>query len=82
MAARLASVAQHQTAMGIVVILPIFTSFAAFVLAIALYAITRTEHGEVALLGFACRVGEGVINALPVATLGLLWLGSTRGSSS
>jgi hypothetical protein len=49
----------------------------ALVLAMALYGITREEDHELALLALSCRVGEGVLAAIPaLATLGLLWLGT------
>lgn len=82
MTARIESVAQHQAEMGAVVLLSLLTSFAALILGVALYVITRAVQREIALLGFACRVGEGVLNALPVATLGLLWLGTTGAAAA
>jgi len=73
-AAKLASIAQHTTEMHIAVLLTVLSSFSALVLAVTLYGITRDEDHEVAMLGFACRVGEGVLGAIPLTTVGLLWL--------
>src|SRR2546423_7591081 len=75
-AAKLASVAQHTTEMRVAVLLTVLSSFSALVLAVTLYGITRDEDRELALLGFACRIGEGVVGAVPLTTLGLLWLRS------
>src|SRR6185295_15037680 len=47
----------------------------AVVLAAALYAITRDEDRNVAVLGLSFRVGEGVLAAFGALTsLGVLWL--------
>jgi hypothetical protein len=60
-AAKLAGIAQHPTEVGIVVVLGFIQCFAALVLAITLYAITREQDADLAMLALACRVGEGVI---------------------
>ncbi len=80
--AKLASIAQHVTEMRVTVLLTVLSSFSALVLAVTLYAITRDEDREVALLGFACRVGEGLLGAIPMTTLGLLWLATTAGPNA
>jgi hypothetical protein len=77
--AKLASIAQHATEMRVTVLLTMLSSFSALVLAVTLYAITRDEDRELALLGFACRLGEGVVYAIPLSTLGLLWLVTAAG---
>ncbi len=79
-AARLAGIAQHPTAVGIVVLLGFIQCFAALVLAVTLYAITREQDGDVAMLALACRVGEGVIagSSMP-RTPALVWLATARG---
>src|SRR2546423_4712272 len=78
-AAKLASVAQHTTEMHVAVLLTMLSVFSALVLAVTLYGITRDVDHELATLGFACRVGEGVVGAIPLTTLGLLWLGTAGG---
>src|SRR5205085_4721122 len=44
---------------------------------VALHAITRDEDRELSVLALSCRVGEGVLGAIPtLAMVGLLWLGT------
>jgi hypothetical protein len=76
-AEKLVSVAAHTTEMRISLILSLVMCFSALVLGVTLYGLTRDEDSELALLGFACRVGEGLGGALPLTTLGLLWLATT-----
>lgn len=53
------------------------------ILAVGLYGITRDEDHELAVLALACRVGEGVLGAIPTAAMvGLLWLGTSAGTGS
>src|SRR5437660_736078 len=79
-AGTLAAIAQHTSDMRIVVVLSVLTCFVALALAVALYAITRDEDSDLALLALTCRVGEGVLGGISVlAMLGLLWLGTTAG---
>jgi hypothetical protein len=61
-----------------VVLLSLLTSFAALVLAVTLYAITREQDSDLAMLALTCRVAEGVLNAAIglVATVRVLWLGT------
>jgi hypothetical protein len=76
-AAKLASIAHHATDIRIVAVLSLLSSFAALTLAVTLYAITRDEDRDLALLGMSCRAAEGVVNAIAVLeTLALLWLGT------
>lgn len=78
-AAKLANVAQHTTAMRIAIVLTLLSAFCAFALAVTMFAVTRDEDRDVAMLGLVCRVGEGVLGALPLTTLGLLWLATATG---
>jgi hypothetical protein len=71
---KLASIAQHAALMRWCVVLSLVTFVDAVVLAVALYGLTRDEDHELAALALSCRIGEGVLNALPITTLGLLWL--------
>ena len=82
-AARLASMAQHATDVRVGVLLGLLTCFVALALAVALYAITREQDPDLAMLALACRVGEGVLGAifLPM-TLGLLSLATTAGANA
>jgi hypothetical protein len=78
MAGRLARVAQHAPDVRISVLLMLLDCVVALVLGAALYGITRDEDRDLALVALACRVGEGVLGAIPVlATLGVLWLATT-----
>src|SRR4029078_1641105 len=75
-AAKLARMADYSTDVRLAIILKLGECFSVFVVAVALYAITRDENQELAMLALLCRVTEGVF----VATLipnsqGLLWLG-------
>lgn len=72
-AAKLASIAQHATDMRLVVVLSLLTSVSALVLGVTLYAITREQDPDLAMLALTCRVLEGVAEGIPT-TLGLLWL--------
>src|SRR5216110_1145219 len=64
-AAKLANIAAHRPQMGLCFILTLLTIFAALILAVALYALTRDEDAGLALLALTCRVVEGVLNAVP-----------------
>lgn len=80
-AARLASMAQHPAAMGLVVVLVLLQGFSALVLAATLYAITREQDADLAMLGLTCRVVEGVLAGIVIPrTLGLLWLSTATGA--
>lgn len=80
-AARLASIAEHAADMRLIAMLLLLDCVVAFALGVALYGITRDHDHELAVLALCCRVGEGVVAAIPVlATLGLLWLATAAGS--
>ena len=82
-AAKLVSIGQHATDVRVSVVLSLLTCFAALVLAVTLYGITRDEDHELAVLALSCRVGEGVLSSIfIIATLGLLWLGAATGASA
>ncbi|MBX7152835.1 DUF4386 domain-containing protein [bacterium] len=77
-AARLAGIAGHTSELGLTIILNLLCNLSAIILAVTLYALTRDADREIALLGLACRVGEGLIGAANLPkTLGLLWLATT-----
>jgi hypothetical protein len=78
--ARLTSIAQHATEMRGAIMLSLASCFAAIVLAVTLYAITRDQDRDIALIGFACRLGEGLVGASFILTkLELLWLATASG---
>src|SRR6266851_834007 len=77
-AAKLASIAHHASAMRLAIVLEMLGCFCALVLAVTLYAITREQDPDLAMLAMTCRVAEGVLNAAIglVAMVGVLWLGT------
>lgn len=82
-AAKLAGIAQHASDVRITVVLDLLQCFSALVLAVTLYAITREQDPDLAMLALTCRVGEGVIAAIGIpSTLGLLWLATAAGAST
>ena len=81
-AAKLASIAQHATYVRITVILTLLAGFSALVLAVTLFAITRDEDPDLAMLAMMCRVAEGITGVFVAGTLGLLWLATTSGANA
>ena len=82
-AAKLTSIAQHATDVRIYAVLILLTSFSALVLGVTLYAITREQDPDVAMLGMTCRVIEAVNGATSLkGILGLLWLATAAGQSA
>jgi hypothetical protein len=82
-AVKLAGIAQHATDVRVTVVLSLASCFAALVLAVTLYAITREQDPDLAMLGLTCRVAEGVTGAVSIpATLGLLRLATAAGPNA
>ena len=82
-AAKLAAIARHEGDMRLVVLLGLVQSFSALVLAVTLWAITREEDPDLAMLALACRVSEGILGGLSVpGTLTLLWLATATGANA
>ena len=74
-AARLALIAQQAWRIRVNIVLTLVICATAIVLAAALYGITRGEDPDLAILGLAFRVGEGVLAGIGALTsLGILWL--------
>ncbi|MEO8500339.1 MAG: DUF4386 domain-containing protein [Vicinamibacteria bacterium] len=83
MAEKLATIAQHTTDVGAIVLLGLIQCFAALVLGVTLYAITREQDRDLAMLGLICRVGEGLIGSLSIpGMLALLWLATATGTKA
>ncbi|PWU01999.1 MAG: DUF4386 domain-containing protein [Terriglobia bacterium] len=79
-AAKLAGIAQHPIEVGIVVDLGFIQAFAALILAVTLYAITREQDPDLAMLALTCRVTEGVIGGFSILrTPALVWLATATG---
>ena len=82
-AAKLATLAQHAADVHLAVVLSLLGCLSALVLAVTLYAITREQDPDLALLALTCRVAEGVIGAVSISeTLGVLWLATGTGTSA
>jgi len=82
-AERLASIAQHAADLRAALVLTLFSSFMALVLGVTLYALTREQDPDVAMMGLVFRAGEGVAGALGLQhSLGLLWLATVTGASA
>jgi len=80
MAAKLSNIAQHATDLRIATILSLLSGLSALVLAVTLYAITRDQDPDLAMLGLTCRVGEGITGVVNIpTTLGLIWLATATG---
>ena len=78
-AAKLARIGEYSSDVRLAIILKLAECFSAFVLAVALYGITRDEDNELAMLGLLCRFAEGVLIASLIPnSQGLLWLASVR----
>jgi len=81
-AAKLASVAQHAGDVRLAMVLSLLGSCSALVLAVTLYAVTREQDSDLARLGMACRLTEGVVGAVSLtSTLGLLGLAANAGAA-
>lgn len=81
-AERLASIAQHVTDVRVVVVLSLLTCFSALVLGVTLYALTRDQDPDLAMMGLVCRVGEGLVGIGLPTTLVLLWLATATGADA
>jgi len=62
-AAKLASIAQHATLMRLTALLTMCGFVSAMVLGVTLYALTRDEDRDLAIMGLCCRVTEGALAA-------------------
>ena len=81
-AAQLAGIAQHATAVRLTIVLGLLGNFCALVLAVTLYAITREQDPDLAMLALTCRVAEGIASMDVSKTLGLLWLATATDATA
>ncbi|MFI5166754.1 MAG: DUF4386 domain-containing protein [Thermoanaerobaculales bacterium] len=81
-AAQLAAVAQHVTGVRLTVLLGLLENLCALVLAVTLYAITRVQDPDLAMLALTCRVAEGIAGMDVSKTLGLLWLATATDATA
>ena len=83
MAAKLANMALHATDVRLAAVLSLIGCFCALVLAVTLYAITRDQDPDLAMIALACRFGEGILNAIFILTkLEVLWLATAAGGNA
>ena len=73
-AAQLANIAQEATSVRLTILLGLLMNLSALVLGVTLYAITRDQDRDLAMLALLCRVAEGIAGMDVSGTLGLLWL--------
>jgi hypothetical protein len=72
-AAQLASIAEHESLVRGTVLLTLAQFLCAIILGVTLYALTRDEDRDIALLALCCRATEGVVGAVAaIRTLELL----------
>jgi len=76
-AAKFAAIAEHAPRVRLAIVLSQLIIVVALALAVALYALTRDQNRDLALLALSFRFAEGVIGAVFLfGTVGLLWLGT------
>jgi Domain of unknown function (DUF4386) len=82
-AAKLAGIARHAPQIRLTVVLGLASMMSALTLGATLYGLTRDQDPELALLALTCRVGEGVLGAIPtLATVALLSLSAADAGGS
>lgn len=74
-AAQIVHIGQYATNVRLSILITLLESFSALVLGVTLYAITRDQDNELALLVLVCRIAEGILGTLNIPRyLGLLGL--------
>jgi uncharacterized protein DUF4386 len=82
-AAQLASIAAHASQMRVAILLTLMGCICALVLAVTLWALTRDEDPDLAVMVLTCRTAEGVISALALPRMaGRLWLATATGPNA
>lgn len=81
-AAQLATIARHETDVRLTIVLNLIMNLSALVLAVTLYAITRDQDHDLAMLAMICRVAEGIAGMDVSGTLGLLWLATATDATA
>ena len=82
-AERLASMAQNETTVRVGVVLGLATGFVALALGASLYALTRDQDPDLAMLALICRVCEAMMVGVSIPmTLGLLSLATAEGANA
>src|SRR6266498_1342061 len=70
-AEQLAGIAGRATDVRLTIVLGLLGNFCAIVLGVTLYAITREQDPDLAMLALSCRVAEGIAGMDVSKTLGL-----------
>jgi hypothetical protein len=82
-AGRLSSMAQNETTVRVGAVLALATGFVALALGAALFALTRDQDPDLAMLALLCRVCEAMMAGISVPlTIGLLSLATAGGPTS
>lgn len=82
-ASKLAAIAQHEPTMRVLLLLDLIQALCAIVLGVTLYGLTRVQDHDIAMMGLACRIIEGMIASFTVPqTLALLWLAKLSGDAA
>jgi hypothetical protein len=81
-AAQVASIAAHALDVRLTVLLTLVGNLCALVLGVTLFAITKEQDGEVAMMGLVSRVAEGICGMDFSRTLGLLWLATATDAAA
>ncbi len=81
-AVQIAGIARHATDVRLTIVLGLLENLCALVLAVTLYAITREQDRDLAMLAMACRLAEGISGMDVSRTLGLLWLATANDATA
>ena len=80
-AAQLARIAEHASDVRLAALLNLYSGFCALALGVALWALTRDQDRDLAMLGLAFRIGEGLAGGMSIQrSLALLWIATTAGA--
>jgi hypothetical protein len=80
---KLTSLATHPLQLRMALLLGVIQAVCAILLGVTLFAITRVVESDLARLGLAFRLGEGVLGAMALRkTLDLLWLARASSEST
>jgi len=73
--AQLASINQHAFVLRTALVLDLLCAFAAIILGVTLYALTREQNPVVSMFGLVCRGAEGIVAGVSLQrSIGLLWV--------
>lgn len=80
---KLANMAQHAVLVRVDLLLGLVQAMCALLLGTTLYALTRDEDSDIALMGLVCRTGEGLMAGFGIhRTIESLWLAEANGSNT